>query len=1379
MSSLIFDRLRLAIFISLAFVITACSQSKQSETSSISFKLPKKISYSGQAIQEKSGDVTSQSLVAGYEIQRVIFNIRGPGIKNGILNRCWDDEGSDCLRLPSDDIYRIRELGTNNGDHLVQILVAAGKSESVDPTTGATVQVSGPNMIIYYGDNTGRLTKLSGGDIPVRINVTPTSVSQGEALIKGRYLNASGNGPTGTLDMMYNPGNGKPLMRIAESAIFAGWFNVFSLYDQSFTYQLRKNGDILIDGIQMAPSINPLVITDPQQRLLIEIPQHYDRYTDENGDPIAEVESPERLIMGFFGPGSSSTSLFACAEDDGDSAPGNMDDFYLSAAGGSLLQWDLTQAPSSSRVGRPKGGVLTSTHASQCDPSRTVAGGGSALFNEFLFLSKDMVENDLHMAGGFYGPLGVFPVGEDMEFLIIGDSGNAAGDLKIQWSYLPGVFGQSDSIDGFEFFYRTVTAADEEFIKDQFRGGPEGPPCGKKARDIGMSPIGRTSGQSQTDIVFSGIHHQNRDFVMTMCPYRISQDGKIEYFSGGAIPILPDEGNDGCETCDQHELKMVIAQASDSNPRFEWGTIIDKPMTFPKEVVSDSFVQDSWILYPTIGREGDFWSEGFSSSEIDEVSFAINGSNTFNTVSVGNLNTSASVHGRTILGIPGAALEDELAAALASVASVRFRFKVSSSVVNKYNLSSDTFTSPVINFDATCTPSSNSWGVQVTNVSNSNQFPNGIEDVAGITDSEIPLRLEYTDSSCTGKTIDIPLKTIDVLGPRCLSQEDFVSDPEAARPFDFHFSSKDSSGRDCNLSSPGHDFYFTSVFTYSGSIFPVESYYTGLAGSILHSISQYTVAPFLVSAGTSVPGTNSIILEAAHLGPGVDVNLAGFPVNTDFKPLGSASGNAGGEPIWQEKDSTQFDISITSSNGADEFAATSTDPGDNNGAQFYTLKKDGGATDEYKWAMRVKGLNQKFYKMSENFFDGGSPLILGIDESSPSRLRIWHWPDSFVHHGAYENRDLVNLTQALNVNDYITYASATELKETAHIVAYRPNNSNGRGHFVISVGHRLQFGAIDNNGQVQFSPTVSIVHSIGSDPMKIHGMVMMDNGGRDLLIYANSYVNGDSRVFRLIESNLPYFDSGSWQNMPSNLSEASAEVVGGDLSVAAANLFDPTQRPYMRKCTGEGEYAMIIGRQGSGTDVLNVLVLDNSGSVIHSYLGAPGSWDVDFNELSCHRAMRGSNTAFYLVPFSNEVAHAGYPTNIMLWDNTGSYCGSSGVGMLTYQSYSPKGTHHMGVIFKDSLVVPGALRIIHGGANTLASPIEEIRTDSCTGGGAISFDAINELGRLPVGTSSSDNLVGLFKTREEYDLPSGPGERVFIMGRKSQVYQTHLLESAP
>jgi hypothetical protein len=105
-------------------------------------------------------------------------------------------------------------------------------------------QTTTQSMIFTYGDVTANLPQ---GNFSVAVTVSEIgagSVVTGR--VAGRYLTGTDSGPTGIVDVHFNPGGGKPPLIIEKSYIANGWFAFFMLAGANLEYTV--NGTKLFGG---------------------------------------------------------------------------------------------------------------------------------------------------------------------------------------------------------------------------------------------------------------------------------------------------------------------------------------------------------------------------------------------------------------------------------------------------------------------------------------------------------------------------------------------------------------------------------------------------------------------------------------------------------------------------------------------------------------------------------------------------------------------------------------------------------------------------------------------------------------------------------------------------------------------------------------------------------------------------------------------------------------------------------------------------------------------------------------------------------------------------------------------------------------------------
>ncbi len=230
------------------------------------------------------------SLVASTMVlAHVSINVSGSGIANTVVYT-WDN-CHDCS-VPTSVPASFQVTVPSGTGRLIQIL--------------AVYQDSATNqMIFYYGDLTKDLTAATD---TAEINVAKVgtgNITSGR--VAGRYFNTATSGPTGLIDIKYNPGNGKLPLIVENAVIVNGWFSMLMLSGANLVYSVRGTEEILwgqevsFESAAMDPAENSGAYFD--QRLRAFIPVHIEK-REESGTIAYKVQDAETFVWGYWGPGA-------------------------------------------------------------------------------------------------------------------------------------------------------------------------------------------------------------------------------------------------------------------------------------------------------------------------------------------------------------------------------------------------------------------------------------------------------------------------------------------------------------------------------------------------------------------------------------------------------------------------------------------------------------------------------------------------------------------------------------------------------------------------------------------------------------------------------------------------------------------------------------------------------------------------------------------------------------------------------------------------------------------------------------------------------------------------------------------------------------------
>jgi hypothetical protein len=224
------------------------------------------------------------------ELAHVSINVSGSGIASPIVYT-WD-ACHDCS---------------------VQNLIPSSFQLTVPSGTGRLIQILAvykdsvtSQMTFYYGD----LSKdLTGTETTAEINVAKVgsgNITGGR--VAGRYFNTATSGPTGLIDIKYNPGGGKLPLIVDNAVIVNGWFTMLMLSGANLEYIVRNTGEKLwgqemsFESAAMDPAENSGAYFDQRVRALIPI--HIEK-REENNSTTYQFQDAETYVWGYWGPGAA------------------------------------------------------------------------------------------------------------------------------------------------------------------------------------------------------------------------------------------------------------------------------------------------------------------------------------------------------------------------------------------------------------------------------------------------------------------------------------------------------------------------------------------------------------------------------------------------------------------------------------------------------------------------------------------------------------------------------------------------------------------------------------------------------------------------------------------------------------------------------------------------------------------------------------------------------------------------------------------------------------------------------------------------------------------------------------------------------------------
>ncbi len=1351
-----------SVIVLLSFFFVSCSLEKQKTTSTLNISLPSKEKLKAAYHHSKGVSAQSQEPANGFVVSRVILNVRGEGI-NGIFSRCWSVDGDqECHHLAGKDSLFVPDLPT--GQKLVQLVIIADEELSSGDR--------GDRFLIYYGDKD---QKFEPGVVRALLTVKLFSEEDGQGVVKGRFLGTGGKGPTGKLDAYIVPPTGRPAMRITETEIFDGWFTAFSLYEKSFRYVHRDSGTVIIAENSLEPGATDSFVktATTKERLIVQIPESWDQEEDDNGDPIYERNSPERGVLGYFGPGSAGKMV--CVIDFDESGPGDFNDLYADDQGTSKLYWDPSDtAPNPTTVGRPFGGELASVEGGTiCNETN--------VFSNALIMHKDMIERDLYSMGWFYGPFR--PIDLDEGHFLNGTPAVDGTSVSIEWKFLPGIFDGPSPIEGVKAYVKEGIT-DMKAFSDQFDGG-DGLPCDHdKALSYGFYLAGQTSAGAET-ITITGLNMQSEnDTAVMICPFRGNQnfDFGLSNFRG------PGENHNGGEDGDSGpDNKLVLSfnngggNAQDYNFGFlDAGTSIK----LAKDSITHggSSFNQSWYLGLASKNENGPHFDLADPADIESLEFSIDGG-AYSNVDISTVAGKPAPFGSTVAAIRGDQIDVEAGTAFSGDVngdtSLKIRFTVTQDYADNHNISNRTFESGDLDFigRTTCDISGGQTlqlvneatsGVDFTSILNAGE--------SQLSDNTYTQALYWSPAGCQTNKVAAPIRSANHSGQVCFdSYRDY-------KPIDSGLGVildwRDPYGRDCDLN--GDSITFDSIYFNGASVNYTYNFFSG--DVLLHSQAVNQFAPYL-SDDVGAAADKSILLESAHLGPGVTVAWRTHMVNTDYKMIDST--NDVSNDKWNAPADMWNSATVDQDLGG-LFNKTTVAPSSDTGAKLHTVRDAGDVHSDFEFRVQVKDIDQVFFRSSSKFFEGGSPLFIGYSATNPNEARLWHWGDALVQYGSYEGESLSNLTPTAS---FIDLGNNALLRESVHVESYRPYNGDDNDTIVLAAGDRIMFGMRDDNsGGFTWSNQILFEHS-DTTTLIIMGLHVLYNGSQpDLYILARKQDNSGMFLYKFTGPALPYFDGSSWTNYPGAGSPIDETAFGATYGTIGGNVIgsgafsSPGEIYGFKKCGG-GDNVAIAGKDNDAgvLNQLRVWILDGNGLDINR-VGGNASYGVNHNDFACYsNYVPGEFLALTYVHGSDTGIDI---PQLNIWNDVSSAipCGGNANGAHARQGWSGLLTALEtagGVFIRRDKTGTASFDIVVAAADGTDTEIRNIPMTTC--GTTPSQGSILVHGNLPV-NKTNNTIYGMRPLDPDHhsnELYTKEGMRVFLMGENSQIYQTNFQFPAP
>ena len=456
------------------------------------------------------------SLTSTEQVNIVVINVTGPGISNPVFYQ-WDGHRSNNAQPPA-----FFEVTVPRGEsRLFQALVVMS-----DTSTGASK--------FYYGD----LSKSVQAEESINIvasQVNSAAVSDGQ--IAGRFVNADGTGPSGSLRVYYSVA-GKPKMLVARKEIFGGWFSTFALEGANLEYML-DDGQLLFGGpISVTSSSLLSISTNSVQNMRVQLPLHF--YTEDSNATDRKAQAPSKIVLGWFGPGIAGKKL--CFTNTDRAIPYAFTS--ASVANTNTIQWaPLASTPTSTQaaIESANGGVRGGWASNTTDSTQLCTASGDRFIDYISVDDANITHNDSLLA--FRGP---FQFQGTMNGSQILDATYASSTLTVAWKYLPQVYSTNTQkgVDGADIFSRILATAPSGGGGEDFRGSEDGVLCSQLSSlgfmNLASEPVNTTATDLAESVSISSLPSgfatafDEGRVQLIVCPYRIGLSGK-NYYSSAAV----------------------------------------------------------------------------------------------------------------------------------------------------------------------------------------------------------------------------------------------------------------------------------------------------------------------------------------------------------------------------------------------------------------------------------------------------------------------------------------------------------------------------------------------------------------------------------------------------------------------------------------------------------------------------------------------------------------------------------------------------------------------------------------------------------------------------------------------------------------------------
>ncbi len=428
------------------------------------------------------GSNISGQTAASSQPTHIVINVRGPLMPNDVIWN-WDaHQGGNIVPPPANIVLDVPK----GPDRLFQILVVNENGSG--------------QMQFLYGDT---VKTLAAAAEDVSISVANIGSGGEEAEIGGRYLTGDDVGPTGALELLFQPpGTNRPAMKIFNTSMINGWFQLFMINGAPFTYRWVHSGATLFSGNGFSdPEFTPA--SNLAYKLHLIRPAGYSYYQKDGGAFVTEARAAARMVAGYFGPAAPTYGKVVCY-----TPAQTMQSFYSDIGHTTAILYDPSSVATTKTIRlNNQGGIAYGSGA--------CAGGDP--FIDWIKVDGKYAGNGRDQTFGFRG-IFASPANSNT----ISSSFNSGTQvMTLSWSFLPGVIG-ANGADGVAIY------AHPNFEGGMEMGG-DGIDC-EKLQTVGFSWVGDTSSNS---FAFPVTSTNQSTTKAALCPYKLNYAGKPRYLFNG------------------------------------------------------------------------------------------------------------------------------------------------------------------------------------------------------------------------------------------------------------------------------------------------------------------------------------------------------------------------------------------------------------------------------------------------------------------------------------------------------------------------------------------------------------------------------------------------------------------------------------------------------------------------------------------------------------------------------------------------------------------------------------------------------------------------------------------------------------------------------